>query len=104
MQPASLFHSITKSDALNKSFFTAEGKMIKKIEKYFSKFEGKSEDAIRDLSKKSIIITPPLWEKIVAACNKTASIMLVLVNQNRIFGVYHSEPIRITDRPTVEDK
>lgn len=30
--------------------------------------------------------------------------MLVLVNQNRIFGVYHSEPIRITDRPTVEDK
>jgi hypothetical protein len=41
MQPASLFHSITKSDALNKSFFTAEGKMIKKIEKYFSKFEGK---------------------------------------------------------------
>jgi hypothetical protein len=65
--------------------------MLKKIDKYFSKFEGRTEEAIKDLSKKSIVQIPALsWEKIIANCNKTSSLVYILVNQSHFFGFYHA--------------
>jgi hypothetical protein len=44
------------------------------------------------------------WEKIVSYCNKTSYLVYVLVNQTHFFGFYHSEPVKINEKPSVEDK
>ena len=44
------------------------------------------------------------WDKVAKACDRTGSIMIVLVNQTYLLGFYHSEPIRIPDKTTIDDK
>jgi hypothetical protein len=79
--------------------------MIKKIERYFSRFEGRTEDVLKDLSKKSAVLLSALsWEKLALVCNKTGSLLFILANHTHLFGFYHSEPVRVAERPTVEDK
>lgn len=38
MSSKTLYSPISKADMLSKGFFSTEGKMVRKIDKYFSKF------------------------------------------------------------------
>jgi hypothetical protein len=75
---------------LNKSFFTNEGKMIRKIEKFFARFEGKVDDLLKELLKKSLVPVPMTWDKVSAKCDKTASLMYIFMSKQLIVGCYHS--------------
>ena len=63
----SLFTSVIKSDLLSKGFFSSEGKMVRRIEKYFTKFDH-FEGLLKDLLKKTIISGPIVWDKLVSKC------------------------------------
>ena len=79
---------ITKSELMSKGFFSSEGKMVKRIEKYFGKFDN-IENAVKDLMKRSMLISPFTWEKLLAKVDKVGSLMYIFVSKSHIFGCYH---------------
>jgi hypothetical protein len=63
--------------------------MLRKIEKYFSKFEN-GDEVNKDMQKKALIIAPITWEKLIGKCEKTGSLVYVFISSSNIFGIYHN--------------
>jgi hypothetical protein len=87
-QTSSYMTRMSKTEMLNKGFFSSEGKMLRRIEKYLTKFES-SEALFKDLSKKTIIQAPIIWDRVAAKCDKVGTLMYIFVSKSHFFGCYH---------------
>lgn len=103
VKQSTAYRQLSKSDYLNKSFFNNEGKMVRKVEKFFSKFENKVDDILKELSKRALIPSPITWDKVVSKCDKAASLMFIFIGKQHIIGAYHAEAIKIGDKAIIED-
>ena len=52
----------------------------------------------KELSKKSIVNAPIVWEKLISKCDKVGSLIYVFVSKNFIFGCFHHEVIKVGEK------
>ncbi len=71
--------------------------MVRRIDKYFSKFDT-SENAFKDLLRRSMIYAPIAWDKLLLKIDKVGSLMFVFVSKSHIFGCYHYEACKVGEK------